>query len=196
MFTSWNTGTFAVAVKLNNPAVFRCAPLANAQMRELAYVLWRAGDEQPADRRNGKFTSNYLITGLPEGARYVINRALAEPAIAAVIRVAIASEAELGFFRITVQKMLNSSDIDKEQYAVVPLGTCYQTPEYKSAAGVMRSNLRENVFVISTPDSNEGNAAWWAIRKLLMVDRRGDVATMQTRLLDSFNCLISLTYRH
>ena len=46
------------------------------------------------------------------------------------------------------------------------------------------------MFVIATSDSNEGNAAWKAIRKLLMVDRRGDVVTVQKRLLDSFNCLI------
>ena len=113
MLTSWNTGTFAVAVRLNNTAIFRCAPMANTTVRELAYVLWRAGDEQPTDRRSEKHTNNYLMTGLVEGSRYTTSRALAEPAIAAVIQVAITNEAELGFFRITVQKMLARCDIDK-----------------------------------------------------------------------------------
>jgi hypothetical protein len=191
MFTTWNVTTFAMAVRLKTGVIFCCAPYAKASTRELSYVLWREGDEHVDESSAGKYVVQYLMTALPDGSRYVTSRVLAEPAVAAVIRVVITSEAELGMFKYMAQKMLADTNIDKGLYAVVPHGTCYQTPEYKpSATGGPRSNIREVVLIISTPDSEDGNAARRLIRTALQVDRRGDAVKVQSRILACFNCLI------
>ena len=120
MFTNWNATSFAIAVRLKTGVIFSCAPYAKTTARELAYVLWREGEEH-TDDTGAKHTAQYLMTALPEGSRYTNSKSLAEPAVVAMIRAVITSEAELGLFRFMVQKMLADSNIDKALYQWSPM---------------------------------------------------------------------------
>ena len=190
LFKAWSSG-FAIVCKLTAPVLFKCAPQRNAgRVQELPFVMWRDGGIQ--SERGISYTNKYLIAPVGNGVEFRDHKSHYEPVVAAVIRAAVMTEAEMGVFKMLVMEVLEKLPVPKTLYSVISHGIGFRTVLYLPPATSQKNKatIRENVTVIMVPATPDGNKACLAIREALHIVRTDHATLVQARYIGGFSCLI------
>ena len=112
--------------------------------------------------------------------------------MAAVIRAAVMTEAEMGVFKMLVTEVLDKLDVPNTLYSVISHGISFKTVQYLPTATAQRNKaaIKENVTVIMVPATQEGNRACLTIRESLNIVRTEHATLVQARYIGGFSCLI------
>jgi hypothetical protein len=152
--------------------------------------MWRDGGLQ--SERGISYTNKYLITPVSNGVEFRDYKSHYDPVVAAVIRAAVMTEAEMGVFKMLVTEVLEELPVPKTLYSVISHGVGFKTVQYLPTATSQKnkSTIRENVIVIMVPATPDGNKACLAIREALNIVRTDQATLVQARYIGGFSCLI------
>jgi hypothetical protein len=181
---------FAVAVPLTTVSIFRCAP-KTGEPRDHPLVMQRSGKLHSFT--NGKVYSNvYTIIPLIKGTQWFVNPNLYNAEVAAVFRVVLQYEAELGLFQLMLTGWLSTLEgpvLAPHSYTVIPMPIGFRTDRYVHGDHT-RNWMREVVFLVVVHGADGQKARMDKIRtELHLWDDKGQLTTKQ-KMLGCFHTMV------